>query len=750
MCGIFAVYVWRRPEARAGTRGVCRLLLAGLQRLEYRGYDSAGLAVGGGGGEAGTGAGGEAGFILVRAAGKVANLQRAVDERLADEALVTTQTCSTGSTGIAHTRWATHGPPCERNAHPHSSGPEQGFLVVHNGIITNFRALRRTLEKHGIVFQTETDTEVIPKLAEYLYHELGKPESFKELIAAVAAQLEGAYALVFQSSYFPGEMVACKSGSPLILGVRSFTEESVDSLQSSAPLSGPLDARPSTPCEFFLSSDASAIVEHTKNVVVLENNDLVHIVDGNYGVYNLTEGAAGKELRSIANPAFMQLELEVEQIMKGEYDHFMLKEIYEQPESITQTMRGRLLVAAADDAGRPSSPPTVLPGGSPGMKGSPDAGLETPLMSLDEAYKSGRDLDRQNFKVVLGGLASHMHDMQHGRRLILVACGSSYHSGLAARQVIEELTHIPVVLEIASDMLDRRPPLFRDDTCMFISQSGETADTLQALRYAKGCGALCVGITNTVGSSISRETHCGIHINAGCEIGVASTKAYTSQVLVLIMIALAMSEDSLQLSERRQEIMRGMAQLPGALEKTLKRHGAKGGVVCQLAHGQIEERSLLVFGRSYNYATAMETALKVKEVTLIHSEGVNAGEMKHGVLALVDEHMPIIVIATRDGAFTKMESTIQQLQAREGRLVAIVGDASGRAVKRGEGSPNEEAQGQELNLDTKQRIEVPELVDCLQPIINIVPMQLFSYHVARLRGLNVDQPRNLAKAVTVE
>lgn len=650
-------------------------------------------------------------------------------------------------TGIAHTRWATHGAPCEQNAHPHSSGPGLGFLVVHNGIITNYRTLRSLLQKNGMVFETDTDTEVIPKLAEYLYLELGRPQSFKDLIAAVLAQLEGAYALVFQSSYYPGEMIACKNGSPLILGACSFAEESkggapqVAAPQRGGSLSAP--GEPGQPCELFLSSDASAIVEHTKNVVVLENNELVHIVDGGYGVYKLTEGSAGQELRSIANPAFMQLELEVEEIMKGEYDHFMIKEIFEQPESITQTMRGRILVADTEGGrpSRPSSPPAVLP--SPSEDQPCPGGSEVALLSMEEALKSGRDLSRQNFKVVLGGLASHMHDMQHGRRLILAACGSSYHSGLAARQVIEELTHIPVVLEIASDMLDRRPPLFRDDTCIFISQSGETADTLQALRYAKQCGSLCVGVTNTVGSSISRETHCGVHINAGCEIGVASTKAYTSQVLVLIMIALAMSEDSKRLSDRRQEIMRSMAQLPMALERVLERHGSKGSFIEELAKDQVSKRSLLVFGRSYNYATAMEAALKVKEVSLTHSEGVNAGEMKHGVLALVDEDMPIIVMATKDGAHAKMESTIQQLQAREGRLVAIVGENSGSESGHG----NEGSRGGDAEL---KRIEVPEVADCLQPIVNIVPMQLLSYHLALLRGLNVDQPRNLAKAVTVE
>ena len=744
MCGIFAVYAWRRPRARAGARAIAGTLLAGLRRLEYRGYDSAGLAVGGAG--AGEGA---AGFVLVRAAGKVDNLEESVEGRLGGGAEEEEEAGDVGGavTGIAHTRWATHGAPCEQNAHPHSSGPGLGFLVVHNGIITNYRTLRSLLQKNGMVFETDTDTEVIPKLAEYLYLELGRPQSFKDLIAAVLAQLEGAYALVFQSSYYPGEMIACKNGSPLILGDCSFAEEKEGGAsQGAAPQRvGPLSApgEPGQPCELFLSSDASAIVEHTKNVVVLENNELVHIADGGYGVYKLTEGSAGQELRSIANPAFMQLELEVEEIMKGEYDHFMIKEIFEQPESITQTMRGRILVTDTEGGrpSRPSSPPTVLP--SPSEDLHCPGGSEATLLSMEEALKSGRDLSRQNFKVVLGGLASHMHDMQHGRRLILTACGSSYHSGLAARQVIEELTHIPVVLEIASDMLDRRPPLFRDDTCIFISQSGETADTLQALRYAKQCGSLCVGVTNTVGSSISRETHCGVHINAGCEIGVASTKAYTSQVLVLIMIALAMSEDSKLLSDRRQEIMRSMAQLPVALERVLERHGSKGSFIEELAKDQVSKRSLLVFGRSYNYATAMEAALKVKEVSLTHSEGVNAGEMKHGVLALVDEDMPIIVMATKDGAHAKMESTIQQLQAREGRLVAIVGENSGS--ESGHGDEGSQGGGAEL-----KRIEVPEVADCLQPIVNIVPMQLLSYHLALLRGLNVDQPRNLAKAVTVE
>ena len=313
-----------------------------------------------------------------------------------------------------------------------------------------------------------------------------------------------------------------------------------------------------------------------------------------------------------------------------------------------------------------------------------------------------------------------------------MACGTSYHSCLAARQVVEELTEIPVSLELASDLMDRGAPLFRDDTCIFLSQSGETADTLRALEYAKDSGALCVGVTNTVGSSISRITHCGVHINAGCEIGVASTKAYTSQVVVLVMIALAMSEDSKSKSATRQAIMHDLTRLPLLIKALLRQDGAIRDLAAELK----EKQSLLIFGRGYNFATAMETALKVKEVALMHSEGLNAGEMKHGPLALVDETLPIIVVATRDTTRTKMYSTIQQLRARQGRLIALVNDDDDEIVQ---------------YLDTNLKVvKVPPISDCLNPVVNIVPMQLLSYHLAVLRGHNVDQPRNLAKSVTVE
>ena len=421
----------------------------------------------------------------------------------------------------------------------------------------------------------------------------------------------------------------------------------------------------------------------------------MHMHGGEYTVYNWSDvDSASVEVRR----HIQTLTMEVSQIMKGGYDHYMQKEIFEQPDTVAQTMQGRVKAT-------PLSP----------MKFAGGIGADPYLMP----------------RVRLGGLVDHVPTIRRSRRMMFIACGTSYNAAMCARQTVEELTDIPVVLEIASDLLDRRCPIFRDDTCVFVSQSGETADTMRALEYAKASGALCVGITNTVGSAIARNTHSGIHINAGAEIGVASTKAYTSQIIAITMMALVLSEDAISKHHIRDEIIDSMCNLPDAIRACLDLNDR----VRDLAEQLKNEQSSLVFGRGRNYATAMEAALKIKEVSYMHSEGINAGEMKHGPLALVDEKMPIIVIAPMDEMHNKMQGVIQQLMARSARLIIVCNE--------------EDADTLDMVGDRYPLIQVPRVHDALQPVVNIIPLQLLSYHLTLLRGYNVDQPRNLAKSVTV-
>ncbi|XWS35545.1 hypothetical protein CRYUN_Cryun20dG0006200 [Craigia yunnanensis] len=496
--------------------------------------------------------------------------------------------------------------------------------------------------------------------------------------------LEGAYALIFKSHHYPNELIACKRGSPLLLGVKELSED----MSSGASL---LDLKfiseNGQPKEFFLSSDASAVVEHTKKVLVIEDGEVVHLKDGSVSIlkFESDKGKRGSARPSSVQRALSFLEMEVEQISKGHYEHYMLKEIHEQPESLTTTMRGRL--------------------------------------------KRGGFCKAKT--VLLGGLKDHIKTIRRSRRIVFIGCGTSYNAALAARPIIEELSGVPVTMEIASDLVDRQGPIYREDTAVFVSQSGETADTLLALEYALENGALCVGITNTVGSAIARNTHCGIHINAGCEIGVASTKAYTSQIVVMAMLALAIGDDAISSQARREAIIDGLFDLPNKVREVLKLDQE----MKDLAKLLIAEQSLLVFGRGYNFATALEGALKVKEVSLMHSEGILAGEMKHGPLALVDENLPIIVFATRDACFSKQQSVIQQLHARKGRLIMVCSKGDAASVCPG---------------GSCRVIEVPQVEDCLQPVVNIIPLQLLAYHLTVLRGYNVDQPRNLAKSVTTQ
>jgi len=686
MCGIFAYTNYNCPKTQ---KEIVAKLLTGLKRLEYRGYDSAGLAIEDG--ETYT----ECKSKVFRETGKIANLEALLhaSEKDLHPDLVFESHC-----GVAHTRWATHGPPAPRNSHPHTSDKNNEFLVVHNGIITNHQALRETLIRKGYLFESDTDTEVIPKLTKYLFDKFHDQITFRQLVMEVLRQLQGAYALLFKSSHYPGELVAAKRGSPLLLGISEGPHPGEQHALVTSEGFIPVSKRAKrTSMEFYFSSDASAMVEHTKRVLHLEDDDVAHIFNGGYGIYRMerihTEGhdspslAYGPTVQSAEVERTIEtLTMEVEQIMKGSFDHFMQKEIHEQPDAVGQTMRGRVVFE-----------------------------------------QDGKTVQR----VFLGGMADYLSTIRRSRRIILCGCGTSYHSGIAVRQLMEELTELPVTLELASDVLDRQCPFFRDDSIVFISQSGETADTLRALEYAKSKGALCIGIVNVVGSAISRATDCGIHINAGAEIGVASTKAYTCQITSMVLLALALSEDSRSRAARRMEIMRGVAMLPDYMRRAL----ALDGQMLELARTLVNENSLLLFGRGYNYATALEGALKVKEVALLHSEGILAGEMKHGPLALVDETLPLVVVATRDSSYVKQKSVIEQLRARDARLILIVGEDDDSLDKFAE---------------KKMIIKVPEIADCLQPLVNIIPLQLLAYHLTVLRGHNVDQPRNLAKSVTVE
>lgn len=639
--------------------------------------------------------------LIYKQVGKVAALRKHVEDELATSATASKSFMS--HVGMAHTRWATHGPPTNVNSHPQRSDVQGQFTVVHNGIITNYKEIKTLLEKKGYMFESQTDTECVAKLALYIWdqqRDAGKaPPSFTSLVKAVIKELEGAFALIFKSTYYPTETVACRRGSPLLVGVKTEKKLKVDfvdvefgagtlgeGLMSPPPVLGAdrlrrtasrafltEDGEPQ-PIEYFIASDPSAVIEHTKRVLYLEDDDIAHIADGELHIHRLRREDGTSSIRAIQT-----LEMELAEIMKGSFDHFMQKEIFEQPESVVNTMRGRV------------------------------------------------NFDRH--AVTLGGLRAYLPTMRRSRRLLFIACGTSYHSSVATRAIFEELTEIPVGVELASDFLDRRCPIFRDDTCIFISQSGETADTILAMRYCAERGALCVGVTNTVGSTLSRETTCGVHINAGPEIGVASTKAYTSQFIALVMMALTLSEDRISTRNRHKEIIDGLFALPAAIKSVLESDSALRLLAKETL---FRERSLLIMGRGYQHATCLEGALKIKEVSYMHSEGILAGELKHGPLALVDESMPVILIMTKDSIYPKVQSALQQVSARKGQPILICND-------------------DDNNIPAELRtIKVPQVVDCLQGIVNVIPLQLLSYHLAVLHGVDVDFPRNLAKSVTVE
>lgn len=705
MCGIFGYLNYLVPQSR---QYIVDTLLNGLRRLEYRGYDSAGLAFDGSN-ELPLCLSQKMPIELCRQKGKVDELNKLVNQM----ENINWDLEFESHAGIAHTRWATHGEPSPVNSHPHRSDPNNEFVVVHNGIINNYKDLKAFLEKKGFTFESETDTEVVVKLIKYLYDKhraAGDKLSFQDLVEITCAQLEGAFSFLFKSTHFPGELACTRRGSPLLIGVKCesqlatnhipvlFSKEHKD-LRSPAPgltpnlmtpvaVQSPM-VRPDSAVaeaefhplgankniEYFFASDASAVIEHTNQVIFLEDDDVAVVKNGNLSIHRIK---SHNDINQPQSREIHELLLEIQQIMKGNYKYFMQKEIFEQPESVVNTMRGRV--------------------------------------------------DYDKLKVTLGGIKDYLTEIKRCRRLIFIACGTSYHSAVATRQLMEELTELPCVVELASDFLDRSTPIFRDDVCFFISQSGETADTILALRYCKSRGSLIVGITNTVGSSISRESHCGIHINAGPEIGVASTKAYTSQFISLVMFALVMSEDSMSKKARREEIIRGLKDLPTQIKQVLE----TDQTILELSKELYHEKSLLIMGRGFNYSTCLEGALKVKELTYMHSEGILSGELKHGPLAMVDQTMPIVMIMLDDPVKAKCLNAYQQVHARGGRPLLIVNQNDSECTKLSE-----------------RKVEIPKTVDCLQGLLSVIPLQLLSFHIAVLRGYDVDCPRNLAKSVTV-
>jgi glucosamine--fructose-6-phosphate aminotransferase (isomerizing) len=639
MCGIFAHAVFA-AAAPVTVQAVFDVLLGGLRRLEYRGYDSAGICV--------DCTGGPGGLRIFKAAGNVAALVDALNGAGLDGTSLDLAAPVTNHVGIAHTRWATHGAPTRRNAHPLASGADHAFVVVHNGIISNSAALRTRLAAEGVVFSSDTDTEVIAVLAAAA-HAADPASTFVAVVATVMAQLQGGYAVIVQSARFPGELVAARCGSPLLVGV----------------VGGG--------AEFVLASDPAAIVGRTRTVCHLEEHDVVHIARGAATQFNVSGGAAALVVRPLS-----LLDLAVEQFSKGRFEHFMLKEIFEQPGVVADVLRGRVDAAAGT--------------------------------------------------VRLGGLApADVAVLRRARRLVFVAAGSSTHAALAVRGTLEALTDLPVVVECASDFLDRRPPVFRDDACVFVSQSGETADTLACLAFCAGHGAFCVGVTNTLGSAVARRTACGVHLRAGAEIGVASTKAYTAQVAALLLLGLVVSADRAAVALARAGIIAALSSLPDALREALRLD-----VPVRALAGRLRDvPSMLLIGRGAQFATVLEGALKIKEVAYVPCDGIHAGELKHGPLALIDADATLVVVATRDEHFTKTTLCLDQVAARGGAPVVIT------------------HRDEDAITGRFQTLCVPRTHGAVQGIVNIVPLQLLAYHLAVARGHNVDCPRNLAKSVTV-
>ena len=613
MCGIVG-YI--------GDREAYPIIIKGLQRLEYRGYDSAGIALSDGGE-----------ITILKQKGKVSDLEDYSNDKNIK-----------GTIGIGHTRWATHGIPNQKNAHPHSSGDNK-LAIIHNGIIENYDSIKRMLSEKGHTFNSDTDTEVLIHLIEEIKNH--EKCSLFEAVRLSLNEVIGAYAIVVMEKENKNEFIAARKGSPLVIGVG---EE-----------------------EYFIASDATPIIEYTRNVVYLEDGEIARV--------NRKEELEIKTISNIRkNPYIHELEMSLDSIEKGGYPHFMLKEIFEQPNSVLDTLRGRI--------------------------------------------------DPQTKEIKLGGLMDYEKKLSKANRIIIVACGTSWHAGLIGEYLFEDLARIPVEVEYASEFRYRNPIIKEDDIVLAISQSGETADTLAALELAKEKGATILGICNVVGSSIARLTDAGVYTHAGPEIGVASTKAFTTQVAVLTLMALKIArlKGSITTSNY-QNMITELELISQQISQVLK----TDKMIEEISEKFQNVQNFLYLGRGYNFPVALEGALKLKEISYIHAEGYPAAEMKHGPIALIDEEMPIVVIATKTGNYEKVVSNIQEVKARGGRLIAIVskGDVTVKEI-------------------ADYTIEIPECSEALSPLLTNIPLQLLSYYIAVLRGCNVDQPRNLAKSVTVE
>lgn len=614
MCGIVGYL---------GKREAYPILIKGLRRLEYRGYDSAGVAMINGQGD----------LNVYKTKGKVDNLTEYCNDKDVS-----------GSIGIAHTRWATHGEPSSRNAHPHYSS-SHNLAIIHNGIIENYADIKAKLIERGVTFKSDTDTEVLVQLVEYIMER--KQLSLLEAVQVALFQVIGAYAIAIIDKRDPTQIIAARKQSPLVVGIGDG--------------------------EFFLGSDASPIIEYTDKVVYLE--------DGNIAVISL--GHELKVMSILGQEQELQVktvDIDLGQIEKGGYPHFMLKEIFEQPDCLTNCMRGRINVEADH--------------------------------------------------VTLSALIDYRRQLLAAKRILIVACGTSWHAGLIGKQLIETFCRIPCEVEYASEFRYRNPVVTEDDVVIAISQSGETADTLAAVQLAKERGAFIYGICNAIGSSIPRATDTGTYIHVGPEIGVASTKAFTGQVTVLTMFALALAEAKGTMSrDEYLKVVRGLNEIPGKIEEVLKANDR----IADVARTFTYAHNFLYLGRGYSFPVALEGALKLKEISYIHAEGYPAAEMKHGPIALIDSDMPVVVIATHNAMYEKVLSNIQEIKARQGRVMALVSKGDKTISKLAD-----------------ECIELPDVLECLEPLVATIPLQLLAYHVAVCKGKNVDQPRNLAKSVTVE
>jgi len=610
MCGIVG-YI--------GTKNSVSILINGLKRLEYRGYDSAGIGILNSGDS-----------IVVKNKGKVSLLEEKVTDLNLNSPI-----------GIGHTRWATHGIPNEQNAHPHTN-EEGNLFIIHNGIIENFQSLKKGLQKLGYIFKSDTDTEVLAHLIDSF---LSKDYPLSKAVQMALTEVDGAYGLAVIYGKEPDKIIAARKGSPLVLGIGDN--------------------------ENFVASDVSAILAHTKKVIYLDDGELAIITKESYTVKTIADKEIEKEIHEI--------NMSLDEIDKGGYPHFMLKEIMEQPESVRNSMRGRLLY---------------------------DVGTAK-----------------------LGGLTDVLDRLVSSKRIIISACGTSWHAALVGEYMIEQYARIPVEVEYASELRYRNPIITGEDSVFFISQSGETADTLAALKEAKSKGALILGICNVVGSTIARESQAGVYIHAGPEIGVASTKAFTSQLVVLALITLLIARRRGLSVEEGKEIVRELKKIPEKIESILKMNEN----IEHLAMEFKDANNFLYLGRGYNFPVALEGALKLKEISYIHAEGYPAAEMKHGPIALIDENMPVVFVAPKGATYEKILSNIEEVRARGGRIIAVGDEKDG-----------------ELDNLANHTLKIPETIEMFRPILTSIPLQLLAYHIAVKKDLNVDQPRNLAKSVTVE